>query len=163
MNGAQAVVGSPYFPALTNNTGISAESRGCDWERFESPVSVTLDSPHMDSLQGFLDALTESTEDDWDGYGAKGIDAPTCLNALAFLLLLPSTLPTPEISAQPNGAIAFEWLRERRQMFSVSIGRTNRMAYAGLFGNSTVYGAEYFVDQIPQVVFQNIERLNEQL
>jgi len=56
------------------------------------------------------------------GYHATGIDPKTSEAASAFLLQLPANIPVPEITADPDGEISFEWYKERYRTFLISMG-----------------------------------------
>lgn len=101
----------------------------------------------------------ECREDDWDGYGAKGINQKSFAESLRLLDLLPSNTPTPEVSVEPDGMVAFEWYKRPRWIFSVSFGTNNTLIYAGLFGKSKTHGTEYFGAEMPQIILGNIRRV----
>ena len=62
------------------------------------------------------------------------VSPDTATHALRFALLLPNSLPIPEISPDPDGDISFDWISKTGKVFSASIDRTGRIAYAGRFG-----------------------------
>ena len=70
----------------------------------------------------------------------------------------PRSVPAPEISAEPDGEIAFDW-HEGVGTFSVSVGPGGVLNYAGLFGKNKVYGTEYWGDEIPGPIIDNVVRL----
>src|SRR4051812_42803783 len=53
----------------------------------------------------------EASEPDWDGYGAAPVSDQTYERARVFLACLPVNVPTPDIAADPDGEISFEWSR----------------------------------------------------
>src|SRR5437899_5888872 len=61
------------------------------------------------------------------------VDRYTVRAALAFAELLPRSLPAPEIASDPDGEVSFDWLGPAGKMFSVSVSRNGRIAYAGRF------------------------------
>ena len=95
----------------------------------------------------------------WDGYGAEPVDFAAVQRALAFIEVLPATAPPPEVSVDPDGEVAFTWEASRRMIFSVSVGRTDAIGYAGVFGSDSTYGREYFADELPSAVASNLARL----
>lgn len=76
----------------------------------------------------------ECEADDWDGNGGAAIDPIALQNAEAFVRALPDHLPMPEFAADPDGAVSLDWIAARNRVFSVSIGASNRLAYAWLDG-----------------------------
>jgi len=111
------------------------------------------------SLQELYDLLEECVSENWDGYGAQPIDPNSFNEAERFILSLPTTVRAPEVDVDPDGEISLEWYLEPRKVFSVSIGKRNEITYAGLYGLNKTYGREYFDDEIPKAVFDNIDRL----
>lgn len=105
------------------------------------------------------EAAQAASVPNWDGYGARSIDQRTYLQAERFLGALPTTIPVPEVSVDPDGEVAISWNMESNWVFSVSIGPTGRVSYAGLFGTSKAYGTEWFLNEIPEAVLDNLIRL----
>ncbi|MDH3975578.1 MAG: hypothetical protein OEV42_14970 [Deltaproteobacteria bacterium] len=108
-------------------------------------------------------ALKEITEecanDNWDGYGANAINVNSLIEAKRFTDTLPTTLPLPEVSVDPDGDISFEWYVRPRRVFSVSIGSDCLLSYAGIIGLNKVHGEEFFGDEIPKTITDNIQRI----
>jgi len=119
--------------------------------------SVTLDDQSI--MNALSEVLEECSVDNWDGYGAKAISIESYRNAQLFVMTLPTTIPFPEISVDPDGEVSFEWYRGPRMVFSLSIGAHNEISYAGLFGHNKVNGKEHFYDEIPKAIFDNLDRL----
>ncbi len=90
------------------------------------------------------------------------VSLDTATQALNFALLLPNSLPIPEISSDPDGDISFDWISKTGKMFSASIDGTGRIAYAGRFGErSKVHGVEQLSKSLPQEILRGIERASE--
>ncbi len=124
----------------------------------ESEYSIVLEEI-TEAFQTLNDILKECSADNWDGYGARAIDNTSYIEALRFLDFLPKTLPTPEITIEPDGEIAFEWRHSKRRVFSVSIGGKGELTYAGLFGLNKTHGTEIFGDEFPETILDNIQRV----
>jgi len=77
---------------------------------------------------------SECSEDDWDGNGAAGVDPLAAWNTEEFIRTLPDDFPTPEPAAEPDGSISLDWIRSSNQIFSISVGTSNRLACAWLDG-----------------------------
>jgi hypothetical protein len=98
---------------------------------------------------------------DANALGSTGIpvDQETVEMAVAFASLLPGFVAAPEISADPDGEISFDWIQASGKMFSVSVNKSGRLAYAGWFGeNSRNHGIEKLVDSIPQEILRGLQR-----
>ncbi len=65
-------------------------------------------------LKALGEVYEECSEDNWDGYGASAVGVDTYLESQRFLQLLPTTIPFPEITVEPDGEIAFEWFEGPR-------------------------------------------------
>lgn len=105
------------------------------------------------------DAFFASRAANWDGYGASPVAVETFERARWFLAAIPEAWPSPEVAPEPDGALAFEWARGRRWVFSVSVDPGGRLSYAGLFGVSRTHGVESFAGTIPDAIVGNLARL----
>lgn len=145
------------------NVGVSdsASEIAKDTENIRSyfTESVTFGEQLTKVLESLLQEREEHSVDNWDGYGAKAVDNDSFYHAFHFALSIPSSVPSPEVYVDTDGEITFEWYRGRRQVFSLSVGSKNEIAYAGLFGASKTYGVEQFYDDIPVRLLDNILRL----
>jgi len=96
---------------------------------------------------------------DWEGGGEDAIDIKTHVEAVRFLLKLPSWVEVPEVEPEPKGNISFEWHVRRGWTFVVAITKLGTLEYAGVFGNGLAYGSEALADSIPKSVLDNLKRL----
>ncbi len=145
---------------LSTSYGMSAEAQKVQKNYFEVQQDRRQNRLYRDPYWALRNAAEECSQEDWDGYGAKRIDRKSFEESLRFLEYLPSTLPTPEVSVEPDGMVAFEWYKRSRWVFSVSFGTNKEIIYAGLFGNSKTHGTEYFGEEMPQTILDNIRRVN---
>jgi hypothetical protein len=124
----------------------------------DEPQSMILDKQKL--LQELYEVFRECSEVNWDNYGARATNLDFFSEALRFLKTLPLTLTRPELTVDPDGEIAFEWYGDRsRRVFSVSVGSNNELTYAGIFGSSKSNGNEYFGDELPKTILDNIRRV----
>ena len=68
-----------------------------------------------------------------EGYGDEGlipVSSSVVDRAVNFIRALPHGMTWPDVGVDPDGAIAFDWLVHRARVFSVSVGVTNRLAFA---------------------------------
>ncbi len=101
---------------------------------------------------------TECAEEGWDGSGAAAIDLVAVLLAERFLRALPYRIPLPELAVEPDGSISLDWIRSRNRLFSVSVGRSSRLAFAWLDGSDSGHGVARFDGQgVPPRVLEGIE------
>lgn len=106
--------------------------------------SVALFGDKATALSSLRELAIECSEDDWDAAGAKAINLDALTRAEQFLRALPSNVPMPECSPEPDGSISFDWLESRRRMFSVSISNSDRLAFAWLNGSDRGHGVARF-------------------
>jgi hypothetical protein len=93
------------------------------------------------------------------GVGVVPVDRFGAFAALSFAYSLPRSLPNPEVAADPDGDITFDWLGSSGKMFSVSVSRTGRIAYAGRFGDkSKIHGIDQISASCPQEIIRGIAR-----
>ncbi len=78
----------------------------------------------------------------WDGNGAKAISHDVLRNARHFLESLPFGMELPEIGAEPDGAITFEWYCSPYRTLSVSINPDGYVYYASLTEASRRHGVD---------------------
>jgi len=112
------------------------------------------------ALGALRDACARAAQENWDGYGAQAVSPAVCEQAEAFLQALPTTAPVPEVVPEPDGEIAFEWDRGPWRVFSVSVGPSGTLSYAGLYGRKAkVHGTELFMDRLPKPIADGLARL----
>ena len=74
-----------------------------------------------------------------------------------FVWKVPADIPLPEFAPEPDGSVCLDWIQSRRRLFVLSIGRTNRLAYAWVDGEDKGHGVVRFDgSNIPTQVLQGI-------
>ena len=115
--------------------------------------------------KGVLLKLVEISRDcgaaDWDGYGAKPVNELTFNFAVGFLYALPSTTAIPDVTAEPDGDIAFDWQNGENRCFSVSINEHGALTCVGMFGSSSTRAVEYFSGHVSNAILGSIKRVFE--
>lgn len=96
------------------------------------------------SISNLRRVAAECAEDNWDEYGAIAVSEAVVLRAEAFIRALPESVVAPEISAEPDGQISFDWLPSRTRTFTLSVNSGNRLAYAWIDGANRGNAAETF-------------------
>ncbi len=142
-----------------NSTGKIAKDIDEALLQLKKPITITLGRP-LDELRDSLNEVyRECSQPDWDGYGATAISQEAYEEANKIINLLPSSIPMPEIFADPTGDIAFEWHKEKSQVFAFSVKGKNTIIFAGLIAGNKVHGSEYFDDTLPLIIRQYLRRL----
>jgi hypothetical protein len=121
--------------------------------------SLTFGRPLCEALVLLLKTYRECSREGWDGYGAAAITDDAYEEAKTIINLLPSSIPMPDIVAEPTGDIGFEWRRGKGQIFIISVSGKHRINYAGILGGNKVQGTECFEETLPSVIMQRIRRL----
>lgn len=99
----------------------------------------------------------ECSAGNWDGEGALPLSASAACEAEAFIRSLPDGMPVPELSAEPDGSISLDWIRSRHSLLSLSIGASDRLAYAWLDGSDRGHAvARFDGEQVPPRIIEGI-------
>lgn len=118
--------------------------------------SVSLRGAAEQALDELSHLWQEASADGWDGYGAKRISADAYVHARAFIQALPTTVPKPEVGADPDGEISLDWLFAAGIRFSLSIGERGRLTFVSLLGHRAIQGTEWFDTGIPSTVLDEL-------
>lgn len=122
-------------------------------------TTATIGRPVEEAFQSLQEIYKECSDENWDGYGANPVSEDSIAEALAFIRLLPSLFPIPQILAEPSGEIGLEWYKDKKMIFAISFNGKGMITYAGIFGSNKIHGEEYFGDSIPSRIIENIRRL----
>lgn len=156
----------PHYgtPLMDKSYAESRESRDVltfliDTQRFSGSAAS---APQSAAIGALAHIATACGRPDWDGYGAKPIDDAAIARTLAFLNDLPTWLPAPEIVPEADGEVAVEWDFGPNRIFSISIGKSGAIHYAGLFGEGIErHGTEPYKNVVPSEILRLIIKLIE--
>lgn len=113
-----------------------------------------------DAMSRLWGMVIEHLEDNWNNDDALPIDPFAAQNAVEFLRALPGDVSLPEFAPEPDGAISLDWMESRNCLLSVSVGATNRLAYAWLDGADRGHAVAVFDrQQIPERLLIEIRKL----
>jgi hypothetical protein len=93
------------------------------------------------------------------GEAANAISPATYDFARFFVEALPTTAPSPEVSADPDGEIALDWIFGPKKALTVSIGPTGRCSFAWMLGKRTYSGTDWLDDGIPASIIYALGQL----
>ncbi|MGE0827164.1 MAG: hypothetical protein AB7G75_28570 [Candidatus Binatia bacterium] len=149
------------YPYAYGSSAISSEARAvCE------AVSTVVESAERSqvlfgekrvAISQIVSLAKECAETGWDGNEADPIDQAVIHTAVKFIRALPGDVPLPEFAPEPDGSISLDWIRSRNRLFSLSIGSSNRLAYAWLDGSDRGHGvAQFDGERIPSRVIEGI-------
>jgi len=149
-----------YSPPMETSLGLRswASSGVSDAAR---QVEVLLEKSLEHYLETRLESLLPEIEDLHDVADEDSIpvNLETIRAAIQFAYTLPRFGPIPEVSADPDGEISFDWVGPSGEMFSVSVNNENRLAYAGWFGEKNrIHGIEQLAESCPRQIVRGIEK-----
>ena len=117
-----------------------------NWNRQRD--SLTFNRPSGPARQPasviLFEAWAESSEDNWDGEGARAVPRDRLEAAMALVDALPLVFPAPEACADRDGDFCLEWYRGPRRTISVSIGAAGVLHWAALIGDDDPRGTWRF-------------------
>lgn len=112
------------------------------------------------AISQIIALANECAKADWNGDNAAPIDRVAVRTAVQFLRVLPDNLPIPEFAPEPDGSISLDWIQSRHRLFSVSVGATNRLAYAWVDGADRGHAVSWFDgERIPDRVVTGIREI----
>jgi hypothetical protein len=148
-----------WQPMISDSEGYSIELK-LNEPTYPSNEDLVKWKNFGESLKTLQEVYKEHSVENWDGYGAKSISIDTYSETTRLLMMLPASIPLPDIISEPGGEIALEWYKMPKYVFLISLSGNNIISYAGLFGkNNRIYGSENFGDHIPNVIIDSIHRL----
>jgi len=113
------------------------------------------------AISGLRKLANECARNDWDGNQAEAINPMALLNAENVLRVMPENLPLPEFAIEPDGGISLDWIKSRSCLFSVSVGDSQRLAFAWLDGADQGHGVSLFDGrQLPDRIIEGIKAIN---
>ena len=123
--------------------------------------SQTLFGGKAFALSQLTRLAAECGEAGWDGQEAQPLSSAATRTAESFVRALPHSVPLPEFAPEADGSISLDWIVSKNRLFSLSIGGTNRFAFAWLDGSDKGHGVARFNGQeIPMRVLDGIKALH---
>jgi hypothetical protein len=112
------------------------------------------------ALSRLAELTIECAETGWDGADGAAIDPVAASQTERFLRALPDGLPLPDLAVDPDGSISLDWLPSRHRLFSVSIGKSSRLAFAWLDGSDKGHAVARFDGRIvPPLILAGIRNI----
>jgi hypothetical protein len=112
------------------------------------------------AISELMSLSNECSEPGWDGDAAAAVDPVAVAAAQEFVRVMPEDVLLPEFAAEPDGSISLDWVRSRHRRFTLSIGGSNRLAYAWLDGADKGHGvARFDGTHVPPRVLEGIRSI----
>lgn len=152
-------IGHSFSFVGASRSGASNEAQQVQ-ERAAKAVASRRDSSYWSGVLDALHSLQDQADQELKLRGSGVVDLTTFALAERFINALPSDVPIPELSIDPDGEIALDWFGINGRNFSVSLGPQGRLSYAGVLKSfKTVHGTDQFDDAIPQEITDAIRAL----
>jgi hypothetical protein len=112
------------------------------------------------ALSQLATLANECAADNWDGAGASAVSPSALSKAGAFVRALPDGIPLPEFAAEPDGSVSLDWIDSRNRLFMLSIGISDRLAYAWVHGSDKGHAvARFDGENIPALILEGIKEI----
>lgn len=79
--------------------------------------------------------------------------------ALWLVRSLPNNISVPDVAIDQDGEVALDWMPSRTRMFSISIGDSDRVAYAWVDGSDRSHGVFRFTGAMPRPLLMQLAEL----
>lgn len=120
-----------------------------------------LDTERASLKREVHDLLKDAGTQDWDGEGALALAPETVGIAQKLIDEFPPHVSRPDVNATPHGEVDFDWVIDRDLMFTISVGPSKEIEFAGLFHGARLNGCEPWKGMLPQFVNYCFKRLRE--
>ena len=146
---------------FNRNTGSSEESkifyRAASNFAHNYEQSRALFGKKEDAISQLDELVVECAETGWDGDGALPLNDKAAAIAEQFIRAIPNNLPMPEFAPEPDGCISLDWIQSRQRLLSLSVGPTERLAYAWLNGTDKGHGVVRFDgERVPRLIEETL-------
>lgn len=122
-------------------------------------VTERLD-PLLGPKSAIIDRIQEVAAEGYGDEDLSPVSSSVVERAVSFIRALPSDIALPEVGVDPDGSIAFDWMVSRIRVFSLSVGTTNRLAFAWIDGTNLGHAvARFDGDTVPAHVLAGIREI----
>jgi len=132
---------SGYSDETFDGAGYVAQEREKVFSYLQ--MSDTLGFAAKGTFQQLEETFEECSSEGWDGERAKPITEEVFQNTKTFLKSFPLGIESPEIGAEPDGAITLEWYRSSSRVISISINPGGWLYYAAIIGATRRHGMDF--------------------
>ena len=164
-SGSIEIVPTPTYPMdeWISRTHLSGSQYAIALFESNFSSSPTLTPAQLKQCKKELKNLLETAgKPDWDGEDADPVTEDVIKAAEKVIDELPGDSGVPEISADPEGNVEFDWHLDNGTMFTVCIGQTGIIVISGLHPTKaelTVTAKDK--ERVPSILRCGLEWLNE--
>ena len=153
-----------YYPISTSSQQTQGGGSSVEAQKLFSEMNKVFSRIKPSEQQWVFNELEElrinACRPNWDSLGSASLDADTYQIAKRFILALPSSLPAPELTVDRDGEVNFDWFASGGQIFSASLRKDGRIAFAGQFSaRKRLSGLEEFNDSVPKRIVESIKTI----
>jgi hypothetical protein len=125
--------------------------------------SIALFGEKSKVIEKIHEVAAECADEGWDGDDGVPVSPTVVERAVSFIRAIPAGVALPDVGPEPDGSIGFDWILGRAHVFSVSIGTTNRLAFAWIDGTDRGHGvARFDGDAVPPRVLAGIREITDE-
>lgn len=151
----------PISSTAGDGTAISPEAgavrRSATAARESIEQSIALFGQQADCISEIFAAAAEHSQPDWNGEGADPVSLLAADRAVTFIRAVPRGFPMPEIAPESDGSISLDWIYGRSRILSISVGVSERLAFAWIDGTDRGHAvARFDGDRIPPLILDRI-------
>lgn len=155
---ASPALGFDLFGLSSRTSGFGLGDLLCG-DSLRPVQQLASDQVRRDDIDARLNLDPCYQESNWNGEGADPISNAAIKDARAFLYKFPTTLPLPDVIAEPDGYLGLEWYSNKRLLYVVSFNGHGVLSCSGLIGQTKVYGTYYMDDGIPSEILKTIAKV----
>lgn len=153
-----------YFPISTSTQQALRGGNSTEAQKLYSEMNEVFASIKPSEQRWVFNELEElsinACHPNWDNLGSAALDADTYQIAKRFILALPSSIPAPELTVDRDGEVNFDWFGPGGQIFSASLRKDGRIAFAGQFSaRNRLSSLEEFNDSVPKRIVESIKAI----
>jgi hypothetical protein len=123
--------------------------------------SITQRNPKDMLFEKIYNVYISALYKNWDGYGGRAITQDTYKEALKLASFLPSFIQNPDIDAESDGCLAFEWYKDRNNNFSLTVYGQQKIIFNGFLGADVLSGNCLLLNYLPEEIENYLIRLVE--
>jgi hypothetical protein len=122
--------------------------------------SATGTKRFADPIEEIFDVYRDALRPNWDGCGAMPIPQSAAEEARALMVSLPSHFAAPEIYGEGTGSIVFEWYKQPKHRFVLTVPGNGSLEYAGTFGaGNEIFGRVRASGSVPKIIQDHLRTL----